>query len=87
MELRDRSRGSDWGTGDPDLARMKALHVVALWAVKVGRWCGAVPWRTLKARLRDLDLGARNLGAPWQMLYLISVEKPKEVLDKAHSPT
>ena len=36
------------GTGDPDLARMEALHVVALWAVKVGRWCGAGPWRTLR---------------------------------------
>ena len=27
-----------------------------------------------------------NLRAPWQMLYLISVEKAKEVADRAHIP-
>lgn len=41
----------------------------------------------LKARLRDLDLGAPNLGTPWQMLYLISAEPQRGVRQGPHSHT
>ena len=41
----------------------------------------------LEGQIKRFDLGAPNLGAPWQMLYLISAEKPKEVSDRAHIPT
>lgn len=41
---------------EPDLTRVEASHVVMSWAVRVGRWLGAGPWRALKPRLRDSGL-------------------------------